>query len=268
MAIAVVNHADIVKYANEIGFPLYTKVSCQSGYNGYILWDKWIRDNVQWVFELGYDPEKHVKLTESAQLVGELKNSWEFRCQKFIEGVDESNVFLPLDVDGTEFSLHVNRQAIQVAVSNASLRYKIDFETESDGSVVTHNKLAVAIFDHPEDSSISFQSEIEVAQLWTTKVEHHEVVSGSSIRQPYLYKRAYSSDLDEEESYPWIVLGKLDALEYEEWVKHNVVQEATIEEAAAEATRRLNDAFSKVDKTPVVSPTEGIFKTYPGIENV
>lgn len=254
MAIAVVNHADLVKHANKIGFPLHTKVQCASGLNGYAIWDTWIRENIQWVSELGYIDDQHVKLTESAQLVGELKSPWELRCQKFIEGDSESNVFQKLSVDGTDFSLHVNRQAIQVAVSNASLRYKLDFETEADGSVVTHNKLTVAIFDNAADSSLSYQSDIEVAQLWTTKVEHQDVVAGSSIREPYLYKRAYAEDPAQEETYPWIVVGKLDAREYEEWVKHNVIPEATIEEAAADATRRLNEAFAKAPKTPSALP--------------
>lgn len=267
MAIAVVNHADLVKHANELGFPLHTKVSCQSGMIGYVVWNNWIRDNVQWVSELGHDPIKHVKITESAQLVGELKQPWELRCQKYVEGSEESNPFRPIQVDGEEFSLHVNRQAIQVVVSNASLRYKIDFETEADGAVVTHNKLAVAIFDSAEDTSISYQSDLEVAQLWTTKVEHHDVVVGSSIRQPWLYKRAYAEDPTQEATYPWIIIGKLDAAEYDEWVKHNVVKEVDIQEVASDVSKRLSDAFTKAKVETVKSPNpfgiESIYKTYP-----
>lgn len=241
MAIAVVNHADLLKHSADIGFPQCTKVSCQSGMNGYQVWDRWIRANVHWVSELGFDPDAHVKITESAQLVGELKNPWELRCQKFVEGSEETNTFQALNVDGEEFSLHVNRQAIQVAVSNASLRYKIDFETSEDGSVVTFNRLAVAVFHRAEDSSLSYQSDLDVAQLWTTKVEHVDEPPS----QPVLFKRAYADDPLVEESYPWIVVGKLDIVEYELWLAHNVVEKVTIEEAASQVGRSLNDAFTK-----------------------
>lgn len=237
MAIAVVNYTKLLGYAASIGFPLCTKVPCQSGMNGYLIWDKWIRDNVEWVSELGFDPADHVKITESAQLVGELKAPWELRCQKFVEGDAEANTFQAIKVDGEEFSLHVNRQAIQVTVSNASLRYKLDFETADDGSVVTHNRLAVAVFHTAEDSSLSYQSDIEVAQLWTTKVEP---VSGGHM----LYKRAYDEDPVHEAEYPWIEVGLLTDEEHKEWVTHNVVQEATIEQAAAQVGRSLTDAFA------------------------
>lgn len=243
MAIAVVNFTKLLAYSASICFPQCTKVACQSGMNGYQIWDKWIRDNVEWVSELGFNPADHVKITESAQLVGELKAPWELRCQKFVEGDADANTFQAIKVDGEEFSLHVNRQAIQVAVSNASLRYKLDFETAEDGSVVTHNRLAVAVFHTAEDSSLSYQSDIEVAQMWTTKV-------GPTPQGNLLYKRAYAEDPVQEATYPWIAVGYLTTAEYEEWMKHNVVQEATIEQAAAQVGRSLGEAFAPVNAKP------------------
>lgn len=239
MAIAVVNFTKLLAYTASIGFPQCTKVACQSGMNGYQIWDKWIRDNVEWVSELGFDPLDHVKITESAQLVGELKAAWELRCQKYVEGDAESNTFQAIKVDGVDFSLHVNRQAIQVAVSNASLRYKLDFETEEDGTVVTHNRLSIAVFHTAEDSSLSYQSDIEVAQLWTTKVE-------PTPQGNLLYKRAFAEDPIQEATYPWIAVGYLTAVEYDEWYSNNVVQEATIEQAADKVGRSLGDAFAPV----------------------
>ena len=249
MAIAVVNYTKLLGYAASIGFPLCTKVPCQSGMNGYLIWDKWIRDNVEWVSELGFDPADHVKITESAQLVGELKSPWELRCQKFVEGDAETNTFQAIKYNGAEFSTHVNRQAIQVTVSNASLRYKLDFETEEDGTVVTHNRLAIAVFHTAEDSSLSYQSDIEVAQLWTTKVE-------PTPQGNLLYKRAYAEDPTQEATYPWIAVGYLTTAEYEEWVTHNVVQEATIEQAAAQVGRSLGEAFTKASDHPIISITK------------
>lgn len=253
MAVAVVKHSALSLYATQVGFPLYTKVKCDSGLNGYQLWDKWIRENVQWVSQLGYDPVEHVKITESAQLVGELRNPWELRCQKFVEGTVESNTFKDVNVvEGEQgISTHVNRQAIQVAVSNASFKYKVDFETDPDGSVVTHNSLAVAIFDKAEDSSLSYGSDIEVAQLWTTKVEHLDSVDehGESYTRPVLFKRAYADEPTIETSYPWIKVGTLTAEEYIVWKTHNVVAEATLEEGTGFDVRAIDETretFSSV----------------------
>lgn len=224
MPVAVVSHAALRGKALSLGFPLYTKVKCESGLNGYQIWDEWIRANVFWVIETAFDPTAHVKITESAQLVGELKDPWELRCQKFLEGSDEYNTFNPLPGD---VSTHVNRQAMQVAVSNAMFKYKVDFETEASGEVVTHNALTVAIFDSAEDSSISYTSDIEVAQLWTTRVLERYI---GATMTPILEKRAYADDPALEESYPWIGVGELTPDEYELWKEHNIKPEVALDD--------------------------------------
>lgn len=253
MGIAVVRHDALVAKAKEVGFPLYTKVQCESGYNGFALWDLWIRKNVEWVSELGYDPELHVKLTESAQLVGELPNEWELRCQKFIEGDAEYNTFKSLqsDTENTEFYLHVNRQAMQVTVSNAMFRYQLEFETAEDGSVITHNRLGVAIFDKAEDSSISYNSDIEVAQLWTTDIRDVEDSDENPI--PTLLKRAYSHDPEIEKSYPWIMVGHVTPEEIKLWEEHNRKPVATLEAGSALDARAIDESFEsfKSSTTPI-----------------
>lgn len=255
MAIAVVNHEALKQKANEVGFPLHTKVQCESGFNGYVLWDKWIRENVFWVSELAFDPVQHVKITESAQLVGELPKQWELRCQKFVEGEAEASPFKEITHDSGSLYTHVNRQAIQVAVSNASYRYKLDFETEEDGSVVTHNRLAVAIFPNAGDTSLSYQSEIEVAQLWTTKVEHLDVAdeSGEVLTRPVLFKRAFANDPTIEESYPWIKVGDLTEAEYAEWVTHNVIEESSLEDGGSIDAREIDESYKSVMLTQLLS---------------
>lgn len=224
MAVAVVSHAALRNHALMLGFPLRTKVKCESGLNGYQIWDEWIRENVSWVIETAFDPDAHVKITESAQLIGELKDPWELRCQKFLEGTAEYNTFNPLPGD---VSTHVNRQAMQVAISNAMFKYKVDFETEPSGEVVTHNALTVAIFDSAEDSSISYTSEIEVAQLWTTRVLERYVAATMT---PILEKRAYANDPIIEESYPWIGVGELTPEEYVIWKEHNLKPEVALDD--------------------------------------
>lgn len=231
MAVAVVSHAALRNHALMIGFPLRTKVKCESGLNGYQIWDAWIRENVFWVIETAFDPQAHVKITESAQLVGELKDPWELRCQKFLEGDENYNTFRPLNDEGETFQTHVNRQAIQVAVSNAMFKYKVDFETDESGAVITHNALAVAIFDAAEDSSLSYTSDIEVAQLWTTKVEHnYPAGDDTDVAIPLLFMRAYANDPSIEDAYPWLLVGELTQTEYEEWKEHNIKPETLLDD--------------------------------------
>lgn len=248
MAIAVVNHEALVQKANKLGFPLSTKVSCQAGFNGYVIWDAWIRENIQWVSELGFDPLKHVRITESAQLVGELPNDWQFYSQKFIEGTDDFNAFKVVVVDGVSHDQLVNAEAIQVAIHNASLSHVVDFDTDETNAVVTHNKLAIAIFQNAEDSSLSYQSELEVAQIWTTKVEHIECKESDTNTKPLLFKRAYARDPIQEESYPWIEVGELTTEEYSEWAKHNLAPTASIEETLGNVSKSLGTEFSKSNR--------------------
>lgn len=238
MAIAVVNHAELVAFANSQGFPLYTKVKCESGFRGWHLWDRWIRDNVEYVSETAFDPKVHVKITESAQLVGELKNPWELRCQKFLEGTPEFNSFTEtidtINAEGIRETIkvgtHVNRAAIQIAVSSAYFKYKVDFEEDDDGVVITHNALSVAIFNDPADCSLSYQSDIEVAQLWTTRVLVGEAVSARGYPDYIYEKRAYADNPEIEESYPWITIGLLNEAEYALWVQNNQTQEYALED--------------------------------------
>lgn len=237
MAVAIVQHEALIARAKEIGFPLYTKLPCNAGCNGFLIWDKWVRENVEWVTELQFDPTKHVKITESAKMIGELKNPWELTCQKYLEGSPDYNSFNPIVVEGEEFQLHVNRQAIQVLVSNASLKYKIDFETDDSGAVTTHNRLTLALFDDAESTSISYQSDVEVAQLWTTRVTD-EGEAGL-----VLWKRAYADQPEIEESYPWIVVGELTPAEHEEWVRHNVNDGKSFQHLLDRAVGGIEEAF-------------------------
>lgn len=240
MAIAVIKHDLLLSKAKEVGFPTQTKVKCESGLNGYYLWDRFIQANVQWVSEIEFDAAVHVKIGESASFTGELKKPWELTCQKFLEGSAESNTFNRLDLDEQEVFTHVNRQAIQVLVSLANHKYKVDFETEPDGSVVTRSALAVAIFEKPEDTSLTYTSELEVAQLWTTKVE---VFKDDTEEKYTLFQRAYANDPTIEESYPWIVVGDLTTEEYQEWKIYNTENEVSLEHLADRAVGSLEQAF-------------------------
>lgn len=259
MPVAVVSHAALRGKALSLGFPLYTKVKCESGLNGYQIWDEWIRANVFWVIETAFDPAAHVKITESAQLVGELKDPWELRCQKFLEGSAEYNTFNPLPGD---VSTHVNRQAIQVAVSNAMFKYKVDFETDETGAVVTHNAITIAIFDAPEDTSISYTSDIEVAQLWTTKVEHSDPVTEGDAAVPLLFMRAYAEDPAIEDAYPWLLVGELTAVEYEEWKEHNIKPDVVLDDVPLDV-RAIDERESFVSSTEPRNMAEVLSRQIP-----
>lgn len=235
MAIAVINHADIVALANEIGFPKYTKVKLEPQGNGYSIFDTFIRASVRWINQTEFDPTSHVRITESANHVGELPDPWALRSQTFLEGTEDWNSFMSIEGQST----HVNRAAIQVAVSAASFRYQVDYRKADDGSVVTNSHLLVAIFDKPEDTSLSYSSDLEVEQLWTTKVEFRDVLEGEPV--PVLYKRAYFHDPIREDSHPWVLVGDLTPAEHELWREHNCKEESTLEHLAATDFRDIDD---------------------------
>lgn len=237
MALAVVDYIDLLEFTNELGFPKETKVKLEPQGIGYQHYDKWIRDNVKWVNHLEFDPIKHVRITESAQLVGEIPDFWENRCQKFLEGTDESNSFKEITVSNDHSVLtHVNRQAIQIAVSTAALRYKIDYMQDDDGVVSTDSFLNVAIFNNPEDTSLSYSSDVKVEQLWTTSTECIDQ-DGKSVYS--LFMRAYSHDPKVENSYPWLLVGELTDEEYAEWAVNNVKPESTMKSFNSNTLKQL-----------------------------
>lgn len=236
MAIAVINHADLVQFAEKIGFPKYTKVQLVPEGYGYVTFDKFIRENVKWVSHIDVDPLIHVRITESAQLVGEIPEQWALRHQQFLEGETENNAFkvIGADVDGewVELGTHVNRNAVRIAVGTAELKYKVDYELGDDHTVVNDNFLYVAIFDSAEDTSLSYSTNLLVDQIWTTRVT---LIDDD---KPLLQKRAYANYLLIEEAYPWIDVGVLTEEEYDIWKQHNLKPE--------EQANWANVDFSKI----------------------
>lgn len=220
MAIAVINHADLVKFTDELGFPKYTKVKLAVGGIGHQYYDKYIRDNVRWIGQVDFDPSTHVRITESAQLKGEIPELWALRHQQFLEGEEDTNSLktIEADVDGEVIKLgtHVNRNAIRITVGMAELKYKVDYALCRDGSVLNENHLAIAVFDKAEDTSLSYTSDLIVDQIWTTQVR---VLDDERVM---LQKRAYAHNPVEEEAYPWIDVGILTEEEYEIWKQHNL----------------------------------------------
>lgn len=246
MAIAVINHADLVAYAEQIGFPKHTKVKLEPEGFGYKVFSDFIRANVRWVSQLEVDPLTHVRITESANHVGEIPDPWAIRCQKFLEGDEDYNSLNGITVDDVEFTTHVNRAAIQVAVSTAAFRYKVDYRLCEDGSVYTEDHLAVAIFDKAEDSSLSFISDLHVEQLWTTKVDMVDVLEGSPV--PVLFKRAYYHDPIREDSHPWVFVGHLTYAEHELWREHNCKEATTLDNLAATDFRGIDERVAATMK--------------------
>lgn len=224
MAVAVIDHAALVQFTDDLGFPKYTKVKLAVGGIGHQYYDKFIRDNVKFVSQIDVDPDKHVRITESAQLTGEIPEHWGLRHQQYLEGTDECNSFKAMgtDVDGEwmEIGTHVNRNAIRIAVGTAELKYKVEYALDQSGSVLNNNHLAIAIFDTPADSSLSYTTELVVESIWTTKVEM--LPNDDDTYVPQLFKRVYYHDPVKEESYPWIYVGRLTDEEYEIWREHNI----------------------------------------------
>ncbi|ABY63166.1 hypothetical protein ST201phi2-1p341 [Pseudomonas phage 201phi2-1] len=250
MAIAVVNHSDLVKFTDDLGFPKYTKVKLEPGGIGYQYYDKWVRENVQWIDLINLDPSVHVRITESAQLVGEIPEAWNLRHQQFLEGTEELNSFkaISTEIDGVpiEIETHVNRNAIKVAVTTTELKYKVDYVKSFEGDVLNENHLVIAVFDSPEDTSISYTTELPVDVIWTTKVDH---VDEGGVEVPYLFKRAYYNDPVKEESHPWIYVGSLTDEEYEIWKEYNIEKPKTLEDM-------LDTDFRGIDESKVKAAAE------------
>ena len=123
------------------------------------------------------------------------------------------------------------------AVSATEVKYKIDYEVDTDGLVVTWDKLAIAIFNNAADTSLSYQTDIEVAQLWTTKVE-------DVLGQHVMYKRAYADQPDIEESYPWLLVGVLTPKEFELWSLHTGNDVKSFQYLLDEAAVAIDSEFS------------------------
>lgn len=247
MSLAVVNHADLVQFTDDLGFPKYTKVQLAVGGIGHQYFDQFIRTNVRWINMIDFDPTTHVPITESAHLSGEIPEHWGLRTQQFLEGTEESNTFKAIgaDIDGEwiEIGSHVNRAAIIKTVGTAELKYKVEYQTDSKGMVLNNNHLAVAVFEKAEDTSLSYTTELPVESIWTTQVQ---VLDDD---RKILQKRCYAHDPVVEESYPWIDVGVLTEEEYEIWKLHNLKPEEHqnwqtmdfrgISDIEGEATRRI-----------------------------
>ncbi len=230
MALAVIDYAKLVQFTDDLGFPKYTKVKLEVGGIGHQYYDKFIRENVQWVNHVDLDLTRHVRITESAQLVGELPESWALRHQQYLEGTSESNSFQTIgaDIDGefVEIGSHVNRNAIRITVGSAELKYKVDYKLDQDRNVINDNHLAVAVFDNAIDTSISYTTDLPVDLIWTTKVEL--IPNDNESLVPQLFKRVYYNDPEREESYPWVYVGRLTTDEYEIWREHNTKDQFTL----------------------------------------
>lgn len=248
MAIAVINHALLVKFTDDLGFPKYTKVQLEACGIGHQYYDRFIRDNVQWIGQVDYDPEIHVRVTESAQLTGEIPEPWALRHQQFLEGEVDHNAFKEI-VEGT--ATHVNRNAIRLATGNALLKYRVDY-VEVESVIDTVNHLAVAVFDKAEDSSLSYTTDLPVEQIWTTRLSEYDGL-------PFLEKRAYFNDPIREDSYPWVMVGELTPEEAEIWTMHNVRPEDQVNWANVNFNDLKGEAIKRVTAKDLFAPsTTGI----------
>lgn len=248
MAVAIIDHAKLKLFAVGLGFPLATKVNLVPEGYGYQTFDKFVRDNVMWVNELAFDTAAHIKITESAQLTGELPEPWLLRCQKFLEGTEETNTFNQLDVDGVKVDQLVNSVAIQDAIASTMLKYRVEFD-ETDGILNTISSMKVAIFDSAEDTSISYSSEVPVERIYRTKVDE---VGGEYI----LFKQAYYEFIDPTVDNPWLLVGNLSSEEYEVWKEHNIKPEVDIKNVAAVDFRQIGEETTGVP----VAALKDIFK--------
>lgn len=242
MAIAVINHADLVQFTDDLGFPKYTKVKLDVGGIGHKYYDKFIRENVRWIGQVDFDPTAHVRITESAQLIGEIPEQWSLRHQQFLEGEEDHNSFKELD-EG--FGTHVNRNAIRLATGNALLKYRVDYVT-TDGVIDTINQLAIAVFDSAEDTSLSYTTDLPVEQIWTTRLSEYDGL-------PYLEKRAYFNDPIREDSHPWVMVGELTPEEAEIWTTHNSRPEDQVNWANLDFREIQNEAVKRVTAGDMLS---------------
>lgn len=164
MAIAIIPQVELELFAKEVEFPYNHRMNLVEGGMGYAVFDKFIRDNVQWIQELAYDKEKHIKIWTSSTIVGPVPKAHEYHSRSVMVGTDNTN---PFKDSGSV--CHANFVGSTYRLSQD---YIADYKSSSKGQVAVDGYIRVIIADKASDSYLGYGLNIPVEKIWNKHYRH------------------------------------------------------------------------------------------------
>lgn len=158
MAIAIVPYAEIRAFAEEIGFPFDHRLNLTQGGVGYSAFNGFIRTSVQWIQELEFKKDEHIKIWTSASIVGEVPKAHEYHSRSVMVGTPNTN---PFTMEGSV--CHPNFVGSIHALYND---YIADYKNGETDKVAVQEYIRVIIGQKAEDTQLGYGLEIPVEKLW------------------------------------------------------------------------------------------------------
>ncbi|ARV76969.1 hypothetical protein PHABIO_338 [Pseudomonas phage Phabio] len=166
MAIAIIHSDALQTFIKGIGFPYDHRMNLDKGGVGFDAFDKFIRANVQWVPELSFDKEKHVKVWGSARVTGPVPQPEDFYSRSVFTGTEEINQFKPWaqqDAHEGNSPAHANFIGATFALST---KYIADFKETADGKVDVSEYIRVLVSEVASESYLGYGILVPVEKLW------------------------------------------------------------------------------------------------------
>lgn len=164
MAIAIIPQVELELFAKEIGFPSNHRMNLIEGGEGFKVFDEFIRKNVQWVQELGYDREKHIKIWTSSTIVGSVPKAHEYHSRSVMVGTENTNPFTD-----TASVCHANFIGSTVRLAQDWIA---DYKSGEDGMVAAETYIRVIVGTKSEDSYLGYGLNIPVEKIWNKHYRH------------------------------------------------------------------------------------------------
>lgn len=167
MAIAIVKHKELIEYANSIQFPINHRMNLDLGGLGFDVWDKYIRENVEWVNELDYKKGEHVKIWSSSKVSGPVPQPEDY----FSRSIINNNGGNPIedyrkspDAWAGGSPCHANYISSTFTLSE---KYIVDYVEGKDSLVAVEEYIRIHLGEKPEDTYLGYGITIPVERLWT-----------------------------------------------------------------------------------------------------
>lgn len=162
MSIAIINYGKLVSFVTEIGFPVNHRINLTGDGMGHHLFNDFIRKNVEWIQEIDFRKNSHVKVWGSAKLTGPVPNAENYYSRSVMSGTEEDNPFKQFNLPG-ESPAHANYVGATFALSR---KFIADFKETEDGKVDVVDYIRVLIADDAENTYLGYGLEIPVEKLW------------------------------------------------------------------------------------------------------
>lgn len=176
MAQAVVLHEELMLLAKEIGFPTGQRMNLIEGGQGYDIFDKWLRKNVQWIQELDFKKDKHIRILTSGSITGPVPNAHDFYSRSPMVGTEAINPLNDTVLRGvvanqekSQSPTHANYIGATYALSQ---KYIADYKLTDDNSVDVEAYIRIVLMDKAEDSWFSYGINIPVEKLWEIRYNY------------------------------------------------------------------------------------------------